>query len=83
MSSLCVTIGKVDVAAQLIGWADTTRQKIKDTRPKLEQADVDKVISACISKMGDQTFLEASDRGRHMSLDEAVDLALKAANERE
>ncbi|HEX5942818.1 MAG TPA: hypothetical protein VFY66_11105, partial [Anaerolineales bacterium] len=83
MSSLYLTIGKADVAAQLIGWADTTRQKIKDTRPKLEQVGVDKVISACISKMGDKTFLEAYNKGKYMSLDEAVDLALKIANERE
>jgi hypothetical protein len=77
ISSLYVKIGKSDVAAQLIGWANTTREKIKDTRPKLEQADVDKMISACIVAMGDIAYANAYDKGSKLTLDEAVSLALE------
>jgi predicted ATPase/DNA-binding XRE family transcriptional regulator len=81
MSSLCVTIDRAEVAAQLIGWADTTRQEISDPRPKLEQADMDKVIATCVAKMGETAFSDTYEAGKNMSLDEALDLALKTVEE--
>jgi hypothetical protein len=45
--------------------------------PPLEQADVDKVIAACIAKMGEVAFSDAYDEGQKMSLDEAVTCALE------
>jgi predicted ATPase/DNA-binding XRE family transcriptional regulator len=63
-------------AARLIGWADTTRKGINDPRPLLEQRDVDKVMAACVSKMGEAAFVDAYDEGQGMTLDEAVALAL-------
>ena len=77
MSSFYITIGKAEVAARLIGWADRSRQEISDPRPKLEQADIDKVSVACIAKMGEVAFSEAYHEGQKMTLDEAVDFALK------
>lgn len=77
MAELCVATNKPAVAARLIGWADATREKINDTRPPLEQADVDKIIAACIMKMGEVAFSDAYDEGQKMSLDEAVAYALK------
>jgi predicted ATPase/class 3 adenylate cyclase/DNA-binding CsgD family transcriptional regulator len=77
MSSFYITIGKAEPAARLIGWADRTRQEISDPRPKLEQADIDKVIAACIAKMGEAAFSGAHEEGKKLSLDEAVELALK------
>lgn len=76
MASLYITLGKANIAARLIGWANAAREKIEDTRPRLEQADVDKIISACVGKMGQTAFSEAYDQGQKMTLDEAVDLAL-------
>ncbi|HEX5809114.1 MAG TPA: helix-turn-helix domain-containing protein [Anaerolineales bacterium] len=63
-------------AVRLIGWADSTREKISDQRPLLEQADVDKIISACVAGMGETAFSEAYEEGKKMSLDEAVTYAL-------
>lgn len=67
-------------AARLIGWADSTREKISDTRPLLEQADVDKIIAACIAKMGAAAFSDAHEDGRKMTLDKAVTFALDENN---
>jgi predicted ATPase/DNA-binding XRE family transcriptional regulator len=76
MAGLFVAIGNPKNAARLIGWADATRKEINNTRPLLEQRDIDKVIAACISKMGEVVFADAYDEGQGMTLDEAVALAL-------
>ena len=76
MASLYVALGKPEVSAQLMGWADITRKKISDQRPLLEQADVDKIIAACLAKMGEVAFSDAYDEGKKMSLEEAVAYAL-------
>lgn len=76
MSELHVAIGKPEHAAGLAGWADATRAKIYDTRPPVEQADVDKIITACLIKMGEEAFSDAYDEGQKMTLDEAVAFAL-------
>jgi predicted ATPase/DNA-binding XRE family transcriptional regulator len=81
MARLDVTLAKPEVAARLIGWADATRQKISDSRPRLEQADVDKIIAACLAKMGEVDFSDAYEEGQKMTLDEAVELALKKVEE--
>jgi predicted ATPase/class 3 adenylate cyclase/DNA-binding CsgD family transcriptional regulator len=78
MSGFYITIGKADVAARLIGWTDKTRQEISYPRPKLEQADIDKVSAACIAKIGEAAFSDAYEQGKKLSLDEAVELSLKA-----
>ncbi len=77
MASLYVAIKKPDFAARLIGWADATREKIDDTRPTVEQADVDKLIAACLAKMGEVAFSDAYDEGQAMTLDNAIAYALK------
>ena len=63
--------------ARLIGWADIVRKDQDNPRPQIEQRDVDKVVAACKSSMGDAAFLDAYNEGQAMNLDEAVALALK------
>lgn len=77
MAGFYVAMKKYETAAQLIGWADTMREKINDTRPPLEQADVDKIIAACLVKMGEAAFSDAYDEGQKMTLEEAVAYALE------
>ena len=76
MAGQLVAIDNPKTAARLIGWADAKRKEINNTRPRLEQRDVDKVIVACISRMGEVAFADAYDEGQEMTLDEAVGLAL-------
>jgi predicted ATPase/DNA-binding SARP family transcriptional activator len=76
MASLYVVVGKSEYAARLIGWADATRRVIRDTRPVLEQADVDRDIAAVVSRIGRDAFDKAYHQGHAMTLDEAVGYAL-------
>jgi predicted ATPase/DNA-binding XRE family transcriptional regulator len=76
MAGIFAATGNPKNAARWIGWADATRKEINDARPLLEQRDVDKVITACISKMGEVAFADAYDEGQGLTLDEAVALAL-------
>jgi len=75
-ADLYIAIEKPEQAARLIGWADATRKQINDTRPRLEQTAVDKIIAACIKKMGEFVFSDAYDKGQKMYLEEAVAYAL-------
>jgi len=77
IASLNLMIGKLEHAAQLIGWADATRKKVRDPRPPLEQADVDRDIAMIVTKIGNAAFEEAYDKGRLITLDEVVRLALE------
>jgi non-specific serine/threonine protein kinase len=77
MAGLYIAIGKPEMAAHLIGWADATRERIIDPRPPLEQPDVDKIIATCLAKMGEVAFSEAYEAGRQMSLEDAVEYALR------
>ena len=77
MAGLYVAVSRPEVAAHLIGWADAMRETIPDTRLPLEQADEDKIIAACIAKMGEVAFSEAYDEGKKMTLEEVMVLAVK------
>lgn len=76
LAALDIEEGHVSHAARLIGWADSTREKISDSRPRLEQVDVDKIIALCIAQMGEAAFSDAREYGRKMTLDKAVSFAL-------
>ena len=77
MAGSFVATDKPTVAASLIGWADATREKISDRRPRLEQGDVDKIIAGCLARMGEVAFSDAYDEGQKMSIEEAVAYALE------
>jgi tetratricopeptide (TPR) repeat protein len=77
MAGLYIAEDKPAFAARLIGWADATRERIKDARPPLEQPEVDKIIAACLANMGEVAFSAAYEAGRQMSLEDAVEYALR------
>ena len=81
MAELFVSVGKPDYAARLIGWADLMRKRIQDPRPNIEQANVDKMIAACLAKLGEAAFSDAYDQGQAMTLEEAIALASNEVNE--
>ena len=81
IAGLYIAMGRPETATRLIGWTDTTREEINDKRPSFEQADVDKIISACIAKMGEVAFSDSYDAGKMMTLEEAVAFALDSQNE--
>lgn len=75
MARLFVITGNLKIAARLIGWADAMRKEVNELRPGIEQNNVDKVVAACISKLGVVTYTEAYHAGQVMTLNEAVELA--------
>jgi len=77
MAGLYVYTDKPAVAPRLIGWADTTREKINDRRLRLEQGDVDKIIAGCLARIGEVAFSDAYDEGQKMSIEEAAAYALE------
>jgi hypothetical protein len=70
-------VGKPDSAARLVGWSDAFRLKLSDPRPNIEQADVDKIIAACLAKLGEVSFSDIYDEGQKMTLDEALVFAFE------
>ena len=76
MAGLYAAVGKAEYAARLIGWANITREKISNTRLPLEQAEIDKIIAACIVQLGEAIFSDAYEVGKKMTLEEAVAYAL-------
>jgi hypothetical protein len=77
-AALHLNQGQPERAARLFAWADAMREKIGDHRPPVEQADVDKDITACLAKMGEAAFSDTYDDGKKMSLEEAVACALES-----
>ena len=71
-----VLVGSPKIAARLVGWADAMRAEANELRPRVEQKDVDKIISACIASLGEAAYRDEYHTGRLMTLDEAVELAL-------
>jgi predicted ATPase/DNA-binding XRE family transcriptional regulator len=65
-----------DRAARLIGWVEGVREKIGDMRASTEQAEVERDVAACQSRLGKLRYKDAYDRGLGMTLEDAVTLAL-------
>ena len=68
--------GQPSRAARLGGAAASLHASLGSTRSPLEQADVDKVMTAARAALGEDAFAAAWDAGRTMTLDEAAEYAL-------
>lgn len=77
IASLQLDQGKAESAIRLIGWADTMRERMGNYRPPVEQRDVDKIVTACLTQMGDSAFSDAYEEGKKMSMEEAIAYALE------
>ena len=76
MANLMVMTDKPEVAAQLIGWSDATRNQVGDPRPRLDQVEVDSDVAAIQAKIGSAAYEAAYQSGRELTLDGVVALAL-------
>jgi tetratricopeptide (TPR) repeat protein len=76
LAGLSLAVGKPEPAARLIGWADGARGRIINPRPFLEQANVDQTVAGCLARMGAGAFWEAYEKGKEMTLDDAVAYSL-------
>jgi hypothetical protein len=53
------------------------REKLGDSRPPVEQGDVDKDITACLANLGETLFSDEYEERKKMSLEEAISYALE------
>ena len=77
LASGYVNQGDAERATRLFAWADARREELGNRRPPIEQMDVDKDVTTCLSKMGEVAFSDAYEEGKKMSLEEAVAYALE------
>lgn len=82
LANLFVRTGKYEQAAHLIGWSDGVRKRNGYPRPQGEQADVDRIITACLLKIGEEKFSDAYDEGQASPIEQVMSLALEGRVER-
>ena len=77
LASFSVHREQPEKAVRLLAWADVTRKAIHDTRPAVEQADVDKDLVIIRDMIDEQTFAAAYAEGKTLTMDQAIALALR------
>ena len=69
-------LGRPERAARLIGAADEAFRVLSATRHPGDRSEHERVVAGLRRALGDDTFHDAYTQGTHLSLGEAVDLAL-------
>ena len=72
-------LGRPERAAQLIGAADEAFRVLSGTRHPGDRSEHERVVVGLRQALGDDTFRDLYAQGAHLSLDEAIDLALDAS----
>jgi predicted ATPase/class 3 adenylate cyclase len=80
LASLVILQGQPERAARLFAWADAMRETIGDTRPPVDQADVDRDLATIHAQLDKAAFAAAQSAGRAMSMDEAITYALESTH---
>jgi predicted ATPase len=75
LARLYVLTDKAETAARLIGWSDATRVAIGDSRPSIEQTDLNRDIAVIQGKIGAAAYETAYTAGQALTLNDVVALA--------
>ena len=78
VAKLAVQEGQPERAARLLAWADETRMIVGDSRPMVEQVDVDMDLATIHTQLDEATFAAEQTLGRALSVDEAVAYGLES-----
>jgi len=78
VASLAVCQKDFERAIRLFAWADADRESVKNLRPPAEQRDVENDLATIHTQVDDATFEKIRSEGSKLSLEQAIDLALKA-----
>jgi predicted ATPase/Tfp pilus assembly protein PilF len=81
-AALAVSEGSPEISAQLCGAADALRQSIGIEQEPHERKRRDQYIARIEASLAEVTISEKMNKGRAMSVSEAVNLALKTSPER-
>ena len=82
-ASIAVAQNQPAHAAQLFAWANLMREKISNTRPPTEQAEVDRDLAAIYAQLDEDALATAQTAGRAMGVDEAIAYALQTVDSRQ
>ncbi len=77
LASLATRQRRPERAVQLYAWADAVRTAIGDTRPPVEQADVDQDFAIIRAQLDEATVTAVYAVGKEMTLEQAVAYALE------
>jgi len=77
LASLHVQQRQSERATRLFAWADAMRDTLGDHRPPVEQGSVDKDLAVIHSELDDNEFEKLSAKGRTMTEEQAIALALE------
>jgi hypothetical protein len=75
-ATLAAAQNKPELAARLVGAAETQIPSIRFEISKNERAEHDQAIAAARAALDEEAFLAAWEEGKKMTLDEAVSYAL-------
>jgi predicted ATPase/class 3 adenylate cyclase/DNA-binding CsgD family transcriptional regulator len=73
--------GQSEHATQLLAWADIMREKMDDDRPPVEQNSVERDLQLIYANLDDKKFANLSTKGRAMTVEQAIALALEPVEE--
>jgi tetratricopeptide (TPR) repeat protein len=76
-ASMAASLGQAEQAARLFAWADTARKTNRDTRPPVEQADVDRDIVAILEMIDGETYAATYADGQTMTREQAIACGLE------
>jgi len=77
LAGLAAQSGQLEKAARLLGWANGLREGIGDPRPYSEQLDLDRDLAPLFTGLSESQRTAAMASGKSLTLDQAVDDALK------
>jgi hypothetical protein len=72
LASLAVAQSRPELALRLFAWADATREAIGDTRPPVEQADVDRDLATIQAQLDETASVAARAEGWAMTMEQAI-----------
>jgi tetratricopeptide (TPR) repeat protein len=78
LASLQVDQKQFACATRLFAWIDSMREKLRDSRPFIEQTFYERDLAVIHISLDEVEFAEFSEEGRAMTLDQAVALAMES-----
>ena len=80
LASLAVAQSRSELALRLFAWADAAREAIGDTRPPVEQAEVDRDLATIRMQLDETAFAAAHAEGWAMSMEQALGYGLSVGD---
>ena len=77
MASLHASQRQMERAGQLFAWANSMRTEMRDPRPPVEQASVERDLEVIQSHLHASGLATLSSEGQRLTVEEAIALALE------